>query len=223
MQERKIINTSDGSQTVQIPELNVTYHSIHGAVQESMHVFIEAGLRFKLQEASLKTIFVFEMGFGTGLNALLTALEAQKVGTPVYYTAIELYPLTESEFSQLNYKNIGNEADALFQKIHDCKWNEDVRISEYFTLKKVNTNLLNFSTGQLYDLIYYDAFAPSAQPELWSQVVFEKLHAILTDNGVLVTYCAKGDVRRAMLSAGFTVKKMPGPPGKREMLRAIKL
>ncbi len=222
MQERKIINTSDGSQTVKIPELNVTYHSIHGAVQESMHVFIEAGLRFKLQEASSNTLSVFEMGFGTGLNALLTALEAQKVGTPVHYTALELYPLTESEFSQLNYNDIDDEAEALFQKIHECKWNEDISISEYFTLKKVNTNLLNFSSSQLFDLIYYDAFAPSAQPELWSVVVFEKLHAMLTDNGVLVTYCAKGDVRRAMLAAGFTVKKMPGPPGKREMLRAVR-
>lgn len=204
-----------------VPQYNVTYHSIHGAVQESVHVFIEAGLRYVSDRRSERPdkLQVFEMGFGTGLNAFLTAMEAEKTGTPIHYTTVETSPLTVEEASVLNYPETLGRAD-LFQQLHRCKWNEDIALSDLFTLKKVQTGLFRFSAAHRFDAIYYDAFAPSAQPELWTKEVFEKLFAMLNEGGVLVTYCAKGDVRRAMMAAGFAVKKLPGPPGKREMLRA---
>jgi len=218
--ERKIITTKDGSYTVQVPDWNVTYHSTHGAVQESMHVFIQTGLQYLLQQQHTEKIYVFEMGFGTGLNALLTAIEAQKTDVAIYYTAVELYPLSASEIAALNYDELLNDNTHLFHQLHQCKWNEAVAITDHFTLEKIKANLLDYTPHQLFNLIYYDAFDPAAQPELWTQAIFEKLYNMLTDNGILVTYCSKGDVRRAMQAAGFRVTKLPGPPGKREIVRA---
>jgi tRNA U34 5-methylaminomethyl-2-thiouridine-forming methyltransferase MnmC len=218
---REVVLTKDGSHTIAIPEKGLTYHSVHGAVQESMHVFIEAGLGAVLPFFNQQEISVFEMGFGTGLNAFLTALVAQEQQVSVFYTSVEAFPLTAKEASSLNYSDALGSGD-LFQTLHQCGWNEAVPVNEFFTIEKLQTELAAFFPSRQYDLVYYDAFAPSAQPELWTAEVFKKLYSMLNANGVLVTYCSKGDVRRALLAAGFRVEKIPGPPGKREMLRAKK-
>lgn len=221
--KKQIILTGDGSHTIAVPEYNVTYHSKYGAVQESLHVFIEAGLRYASRRPERPEVLrVFEMGLGTGLNAFLTAIEAEKDGKGIYYAAVETSPLTVEEASLLNYPDVLGQSD-LFQQLHQCKWNEGTALNDFFTIKKMQTGLLNFSTTQRFHVIYYDAFAPSAQPELWTKEIFSTLFSLLEEGGVLVTYCAKGDVRRAMMAAGFVVKKLPGPPCKREMLRAEKV
>jgi len=221
--ERKIILTEDGSHSISVPDLNVTYHSIHGAIQESMHVFIEAGLRFWSGHSQWADRYkIFEMGLGTGLNALLTAIEAEEKKSKIRYTAVEQFPISIEEARTLNYTEYLDH-EKLFQQIHESSWIERVIISEYFILQKEKISLLNFSAAERFNLIYYDAFAPNAQPELWTKEIFEKLFQMLEPNGILVTYCSKGDVRRAMMSAGFGVEKLKGPPGKREMLRAVKI
>jgi tRNA U34 5-methylaminomethyl-2-thiouridine-forming methyltransferase MnmC len=216
--ERVIIPTADGSHTISIPEMNVTYHSHHGAVQESLHVFIEAGLRHAWQrkEGPLR---ILEMGLGTGLNALLTMREAEKSQWLIHYTALELYPLQQQEWQGLQFLQIENEMQWL-QEIHESCWSKDVPLNPYFTLRKEQQDLRMFTTTEQFDLVYYDAFAPSAQPELWTEAIFRKLFDLMNEGGVLVTYCSKGDVRRAMQAAGFQVQKIPGPKGKREMVRA---
>lgn len=219
--KKEIISTADGSHTLSIPEMDVTYHSRHGALQESMHVFIEAGWRYLVHQQAIPSVNLFEMGFGTGLNAFLTAMEAESHQRNVHYTAVEPYPLSTGEAGLLNYSQLlGHEE--LFLSLHRSSWNEDVKISDYFTLRKVHNDLSRFSAGRLFDLVYYDAFAPAAQPELWTVEIFQRLFAMLGSPGILVTYCAKGAVRRAMTAAGFTVTRLTGPKGKREMLRAVK-
>lgn len=161
------------------------------------------------------------MGLGTGLNAFLTALEAGEKQIKVYYEAVEQFPLKKEEVKGLNYTSVLNHED-LFKQIHECKWDKGIRLNDFFTIKKVQENLINYSTNQPFNLIYYDAFAPTAQPELWTEEVFKKLHVMLSANGILVTYCSKGSVRRAMKAAGFAIEKIQGPPGKREIVRAIK-
>ena len=213
--KREIITTKDGSKSISIPEQNVTYHSIHGALQESNHVFIEAGLRPLLNQ--LETIHIFEMGFGTGLNALLSLQIAITHQQKINYTAVELFPLTIEEASALNYTHES------FMQLHQCDWEKDNELNRYFTLHKTNGSLLNYSTNKTIHLIYFDAFAPAAQPELWTKDIFDKLYSILAVNGVLVTYCSKGSVKRAMLEAGFSVEKIPGALHKREMIRAKKM
>jgi tRNA U34 5-methylaminomethyl-2-thiouridine-forming methyltransferase MnmC len=214
MMKREVIITKDGSSSISIPEINVTYHSIHGALQESLHVFIHAGLHPLLHQ--YETIRIFEMGFGTGLNALLSLQFAQQYQQQIHYTAIELYPLNSDEALALHYE------DENFLKLHLCEWEKDIALSDHFVLHKINASLLTYKADKQVNLIYYDAFAPSAQPELWTRDIFEKLFFMLDQNGILVTYSSKGDVRRALLQAGFTVEKIPGPAGKREMIRAIK-
>lgn len=224
MQEvkRTIITTTDGSNTIEIPELEVTYHSRWGAMQESMHVFIEAGFRYMLnREDCAWPLRIFEMGLGTGLNALLTVIEAEKEMVPVEYTTIEPFPLREEEWTLLNYGKDEGQSRWLRQ-LHEAPWGERVKISDYFTFRKEQKELERFSPTELFHLIYYDAFAPKAQPLLWTRDVFEQLHGMLQPNGVLVTYCSKSIVRRAMLAAGLSVQKIPGPKWKREMLRARK-
>jgi len=223
--KREIIITGDGSHSISVPELNVAYHSIHGAIEESMHVYIQAGLRDSAIFDYSGVHHVLEIGFGTGLNALLTLVEADKHKNRIYYTAIELYPLNETETRQLNYCEQLNlpRYKSLFEKIHECKWEEMIEITEYFRLTKIKCDLVDFSAEKnSFFIIYFDAFAPNAQPELWTEAVFDKMYSVLQPGGILVTYCSKGDVRRAMQAAGFTVEKLPGPPGKREMLRAKK-
>jgi tRNA U34 5-methylaminomethyl-2-thiouridine-forming methyltransferase MnmC len=221
--KREIIVTKDGSHTVEIPEMNVTYHSHHGAIQESMHVFIEAGLQYQLNRLELQGVplRIFEMGFGTGLNAFLTAIEAVKRKINIQYTAVEMYPLTFEEANTLNYGQVLGQQE-IFEQLHQCKWEADVAINQYFTLRKEQKDLHNFLSHEAFHLVYFDAFAPSAQPELWTEAVFKKLFDMMTERGVLVTYCSKGSVRRAMQAAGFVVSKLAGPPGKREIVRAEK-
>lgn len=222
MMEREIMITADGSVTIAIPELNVTYHSKHGALQESMHVFIEAGLKPLLHRQ--ETICIFEMGFGTGLNALLTLMEAEKHQQKIYYQSVEAFPLEKEMVARLNYceQLQRPELKPLFEQLHASPWNQPITLTPWFALQKNNTTLFNLSTNQLFNLIYYDAFAPNAQPELWTVDAFTHLFSMLMEGGILVTYCSKGNVRRAMQAAGFTVAKIPGPPGKREMVRAGK-
>ncbi|HZI00007.1 MAG TPA: tRNA (5-methylaminomethyl-2-thiouridine)(34)-methyltransferase MnmD [Flavisolibacter sp.] len=220
--KREIIITSDGSHTISVPEVNAAYHSRYGAIQESMHVFIKAGLHYVTQHYAQQIIKIFEMGFGTGLNALLSLIEGEKLHQTIHYTAIELYPIAEKETVALNYDEVLQIEKSLFQKLHNSDWNKQVSITNHFRLLKEQTDLANYTADQLFHLIYYDAFAPAAQPELWTVDIFKKMYSLLHSNGVLVTYCSKGDVRRAMIAAGFTVKKLPGPPGRREILRAIK-
>ncbi|MGN6617097.1 MAG: tRNA (5-methylaminomethyl-2-thiouridine)(34)-methyltransferase MnmD [Ilyomonas sp.] len=219
---RKIEITRDGSATIAIPEQHVTYHSIHGAIQESKHVFIEAGLKPMLNK--FETIHLFEMGFGTGLNALLTLVEALEYKQQIVYHTVELFPLSMDEILQLNYSEQLHTQDLkkYFLQIHACEWEKGVELHPLFVLHKLNISLTDIIFSKKFHLIYFDAFAPSAQPELWTESIFEKLYAALETNGILVTYCSKGDVRRAMLSADFEVEKLKGPPGKREMIRGIK-
>ncbi|MBO9564790.1 MAG: tRNA (5-methylaminomethyl-2-thiouridine)(34)-methyltransferase MnmD [Niastella sp.] len=222
MKEREVMTTADGSVTIAIPELNVTYHSKHGAIQESMHVFIEAGLRPLLHRQ--EAIAIFEMGFGTGLNALLTFVEATKHLQKINYHTVEAFPLEKEIVEQLNYceQLQQPELKPLFDELHTSPWNEAIHLNPWFTIQKNHTSLFNLSTTQPVNLIYYDAFAPAAQPELWTAETFTRLFNMLTAGGILVTYCSKGDVRRAMQAAGFLIEKIPGPPGKREMVRATK-
>ena len=222
--DRQLIITKDGSHTVSIPEMNVTYHSHHGAIQESTHVFIEAGLKYALNTMTVPGIHIFEMGFGTGLNALLTLIEAEKMQKPVHYTSIELYPLQESEIKALNYCEQLKRTDMepVFQLLHHCEWEKEISITPFFSIHKLKNSLLNFTTPKLQNLVYFDSFAPAAQPEHWTKEIFEKLFSILSPGGILVTYCSKSIVRKAMQAAGFFVTKIPGPRGKREMVRAIR-
>lgn len=209
--------SKDGSSTLFAPQFEQHYHSIHGAIQESMHVFLDAGLS-QIKKAEVR---ILEMGFGTGLNALLTAMH--KGQQHIQYTGIEAYPVTPELLSQLNYsQEIGGEAAAVFEKIHEATWDSEEEILAGFSLNKRQLKLEDFTSETSFDLVYFDAFAPSAQAELWSLSIFQQLFGLMDVGGVLVTYCAKGDVRRAMIAAGFRVEKIPGPPGKREMLRAWK-
>lgn len=219
--ERILEATADGSHTISIPEMQVTYHSKHGAVQESMHVFIEAGLRFRLKTTD-GSLAILEMGFGTGLNALLTLLEAE--GREIWYESLEAYPVSLEMAMQLNYAALlkQNSAVDYFKDMHLAAWNEWVNITPGFHLCKRELTLEAFHPTGNYDIVYFDAFAPTAQPALWTESVFKKLFANMNPGGILVTYCSKGIVRRAMQAAGFSIEKIPGPPGKREMVRATK-
>jgi tRNA U34 5-methylaminomethyl-2-thiouridine-forming methyltransferase MnmC len=224
MQEvkRTIITTTDGSQTVEIPDLEVTYHSRWGAQQESVHVFIDAGFRYMVnREDRPHPLRIFEMGLGTGLNALLTLIEAGREKVAIHYTSIEPFPLEPKEWTMLNYGE-GQEQKQWFRQIHEVPWGEDVAISDHFTFRKEQKELDHYSPAQPFHLIYFDAFAPKAQPQLWTQEVFEQLYGMLHLGGALVTYCSKSVVRRAMQAAGLSVQKIPGPKWKREMLRATK-
>lgn len=220
--QRQPVITKDGSYTISIPEMNVTYHSHHGAIQESMHVFINAGLKYVSETLKLTDIYIFEMGFGTGLNALLALLEAEKNQLTIHYTTVEMFPLQVDEIILMNYCEQLHRKDLepVFQQLHQCDWEKDISITPFFTLHKIKKDLQNFTASKLQNLIFYDAFAPSAQPELWTKEIFEKLYKMLLPGGILVTYCSKSDVRRAMQAAGLIVEKIQGPRGKREMVRA---
>jgi tRNA U34 5-methylaminomethyl-2-thiouridine-forming methyltransferase MnmC len=219
---RVIFVTNDGSSSIEVPSLNVTYHSRHGAINESLHVFINAGLLYwNEQNPQQEGCRIFEMGFGTGLNALLTLMEAERTQRRIIYHAVELYPLEEGMISQLNYCDQLQRPDLknAFLELHSWEWEEEKAMTSFFTLRKSGISLSEYSSATAYDIIYYDAFAPNAQPELWTKEIFEQLYKMLLPGGLLVTYCSKSEVRRAMKAAGFTVEKLPGPPGKREMVR----
>lgn len=216
---RQIQITADGSHTIAITDKEVTYHSKHGAIQESRHVFIQAGLHY-CWEQGLTRVHMLEMGFGTGLNALLTAQEAAARKLPILYHSIEKYPITTQEASGLNYGTLAGD-EALFQQLHTSPWGVLTELNAYFSLLKHHTALQELETDERFHCIYFDAFAPNAQPELWTTEVFVTLYKLLHPKGILVTYCSKGYVRRNMEAAGFQVTKIPGPPGKREMVRAF--
>lgn len=218
---REIVTTKDSSSTLFVPGLDQHYHSMHGAMQESMHVFIEAGLHLFKDKGKAN---ILEIGLGTGLNALLTALEAEKLNLSIDYTALEKYPLSMDEMLQLNYGELleGAETKRLLTELHQLKWGEKLELNTRFLLQKLEIDFKDYQKKEVHDLIYFDAFAPSAQPDLWTVDVFNNMYDSLKQGGTLVTYCVKGDVRRNMKSAGFEVEKIPGPPGKREMARAWK-
>lgn len=222
--ERKIIKTDDGSVTIHLPEWNEQYHSKHGAVQEARHVFLKMGLHYFLEQHSLDELSILEIGFGTGLNAFLTLLEAEKLNLKINYTGVEAYPVPPEEVKFLNYPETcqAQEQSDLFFQLHDIEWEKLFPISDYFSLTKIKKKFAEVNDENLYDLIYFDAFGARVQPELWTEEIFSKMYNALRKNGVLVTYAAKGSVRRAMIASGFEVQKLPGPPGKREMLRAVK-
>ena len=212
------IITADGSPTLFLPEMNEHYHSINGAVQESQHVYIEAGFN-QCSKSPQSPIHVLELGMGTGLNVLLTAMEAERRGIEVVYTTLEKYPLSNEIVEKLHYSAEKNE---WFQKIHSIEWEKAIALTPFFTLQKIRTDFRDFSYSGKYDVVYYDAFAPDKQPEVWSQELFDTLFNAMHPAGILTTYCAKGHIRRMLQRSGFLVERIPGPPGKREMLRARK-
>lgn len=217
---RKIIETEDGSHTLYIAGLDEHYHSIHGAVQESQHVFITAGLEAMEDKPELS---ILEVGFGTGLNAWLTLQKIRQTGQKVHFVSIEKYPLQASEYELLNFATGQSSANQeVFLQLHQCPWNEQVVIDTNFSLTKLEMDLLNLQLQTTFDLVYFDAFAPDIQPDLWSVEIFQTLYKYMNTGGLLLTYSAKGQVRRNMQAAGFLVERLPGPPGKREMLRARK-
>ncbi|MGF1556715.1 tRNA (5-methylaminomethyl-2-thiouridine)(34)-methyltransferase MnmD [Paucihalobacter sp.] len=218
--KRHIITTADGSKTIQIEDWNEQYHSIHGAVQEAQHVFIKNGLHV----VTTSEIHILEIGFGTGLNAFITFLEAEKLGLTINYVGVEAYPVLEEELLQLNYPSILNaesKADYFWQ-MHGIVWEVTTEVSTNFKLTKQQKFFDEIVDVEAYHLIYFDAFGARVQPELWDEAMFVSMYKALKKDGVLVTYAAKGSVRRAMQTAGFKVERLPGPPGKREMLRAAK-
>ncbi|MGM0566635.1 MAG: tRNA (5-methylaminomethyl-2-thiouridine)(34)-methyltransferase MnmD [Bacteroidota bacterium] len=219
--ERSLVTTEDGSHTVYLPELDEHYHSTHGAINESKHVFIQAGLEYVNADAPA----VLEVGFGTGLNALLTLQNSIAKKQKTRYVALEPYPLEAHIFEQLNFNDSVKfeGAGRYFQKMHTAQWNFPVFITDDFVLHKLQHTLQETSFKEAaFDVVYFDAFAPAKQPEVWSTENFEKCFQALKPGGVLTTYSAQGQVRRNMQEAGFKTEKIPGPTGKREMLRAIK-
>ena len=210
--------TADGSPTLYLAPLDQHYHSIHGAQQESEHVFLRTGLRSLPAQSRIDLL---EVGFGTGLNALLTAQYALRQKQVIHYTALEKYPLTPATWEALSYPQAA--PAAWLPALHQAPWSENYALQPFFQLQKQDGDLRTTPFAPaLFDLIYFDAFAPEAQPELWTEEIFSALYASLRPGGVLVTYCVKGRVRRALKAAGFAVEKKPGPPGKREITRAEK-
>ncbi|MFV8370589.1 tRNA (5-methylaminomethyl-2-thiouridine)(34)-methyltransferase MnmD [Flavobacterium sp. LB2R40] len=218
--KREIIQTLDGSTTIQITEWDECYHSKHGAIQEAQHVFIKNGLSlFQNQKIS-----ILEIGFGTGLNTFITVLEAKKMHQIIDYVGVEAYPISIDEVLQMNYVAELNATleSGIFDTIHESKWEEKIVLNNDFTLTKRKQFFQEIDDENKFDLIYFDAFGYRVQPELWSTEIFEKMYKALKTNGILVTYAARGVVKRSMIEVGFTVEKLEGPPGKREMFRAKK-
>jgi tRNA U34 5-methylaminomethyl-2-thiouridine-forming methyltransferase MnmC len=218
--KREIIQTLDGSTTIHLQEWDECYHSKHGAIQEAQHVFIKNGLSLFQN----RQISILEIGFGTGLNAFITFLEASKMNQSIDYVGVEAYPISAEEVVSMNYVdelNASNES-AVFKKMHESNWEEKIVLRDDFTLTKRKQFFEEIDDFEKFDLIYFDAFGYRVQPELWSTAIFEKMYNALKSNSVLVTYAARGVVKRSMIEVGFTVEKLAGPPGKREMFRASK-
>jgi tRNA U34 5-methylaminomethyl-2-thiouridine-forming methyltransferase MnmC len=231
--QRHIITTADGSKTIQIEGWNEQYHSVHGAIQEANHVYIKHGLLFFYSEMLARTqsdltkqttefIEVLEIGFGTGLNTLLTQLKAEELHQSINYVGVEAFPISSEELEQLNYASELNVPSEKLTELHSCSWEKEHQISEVFKLKKQQQLFKDISAENQFDVIYFDAFGARVQPELWTEDVFKIMHKALKQNGVLTTYAAIGKVRRTLIALGFEVERLEGPPGKRHMLRAIK-
>ena len=214
----KIVATSDGSASVYSTQFGEQYHSKHGAWSESVYVFIEMGLLQKIHRPQLR---IFEMGFGTGLNLLLT-LKYVPLMCQLYYETIDKFPLSNSDC--LNYAEFLTSQDRpLFEKLHLLDWNQEVVLNEQTIVKKVKTDIYDHRTSQIFDVVYFDAFSPRTQPECWSRAIFDKLYQSMEDDGILVTYCAKGSIKRLLAKVGFEIETLPGPLYKREMIRATKI
>ena len=218
--KREIIITADGSHTISIPEWNEQYHSLNGAIAEAYHVFIEAGLK----NIKNDNISILEIGFGTGLNSIITLIEADRINKNVFYQGVEAFPVKDEEIKVLNYIDElkAEEYKSEFELMHSSKWGEEIKISNNFTLLKQLKSFTEINDVNKFDLIYFDAFGPDVQPELWTDNVFDKMYKSLKKGGILVTYSAKGIIKRSMKQAGFRVEGLPGPIGKREMTRAVK-
>jgi len=221
----QIITTNDGSHTLYSPQFNEIYHSRHGAIPESKHVFIQHGLQH-LIDKGFAEINIFEVGFGTGLNAILTLMVAQKAGVNINYQTIELYPVPMDVIKELNYPVLleNEKYRPPYHSMHLCTWNEQHSITPSFQFKKIQGSLFNSQLPTHFcHLIYFDAFAPEHQPEMWTPEVMQLMYNTLVPGGILVSYCSKSLFRRALMQVGFLVEKPPGPIGKREMVRALKL
>ena len=218
--KREIIQTADGSTTIHLPEWNESYHSKNGAIQEAYHVFIKSG--FSLFQS--KPISILEIGFGTGLNAFITYLESKKGNQTIEYVGVEAHPVILEEVLQMNYiAELAAENElSIFEEMHSCSWGNINMISPTFSLTKRKQFFEDIDDESQFDLIYFDAFGFRVQPELWSLVIFRKMYRALKLGGILVTYACRSSIKNAMLDAGFTIEKLPGAPGKREMLRATK-
>jgi len=221
--KRKIITTADGSKTIQIEDWNEQYHSKHGAIQEAQHVFIKEGLQHYSANNKSTSVDILEIGFGTGLNAFLTLLEADNIKSKINYVGVEAYPVSMDDINQLNYVElISAENETVFNKLHTVSWKKEHEITSNFKLQKRQQFFSEIKDNNAFDLIYFDAFGARVQPELWSKSIFETMYKALKPNGVLVTYSAIGEVKRNMKALGFMVERLKGPPGKRHMLRATK-
>jgi len=224
IQTNGVYLTDDGSHSIISEQFKESYHSRHGALKESLHVFINAGLK-AIKKDPLQ---ILEVGLGTGLNAWLTVLENKNLGKNIHFTGIEPYPISLDMAQSLNYptimfdKETENNHKDYFLKLHEEEWETPIPIDDKFTFTKSKTTLEDFSSDKKFDLVYFDAFAPNAQPELWTDAVFQQLFDLMAPGGMMVTYCAKGSVKRSLKAIGFTVETLEGPPGKREMTRAVK-
>ena len=213
--------TEDGSHSIALIDQNESFHSKYGAVAESNYIYINTGLNYKTEK--IKNVNILEVGFGTGLNALLTYKTSFFDGLNIYYHAVEPFPLESEVYCLLNYPEIVKESREVFLTLHQCVENKEINIANNFIFLKTFEKIQEISLkDNFYDLVYFDAFNPDLEPDLWSESVFEKIFKAMRTEGVLVTYSTKGIVRRAMKSAGFIVEKLPGPKGKREICRAIK-
>jgi tRNA U34 5-methylaminomethyl-2-thiouridine-forming methyltransferase MnmC len=221
--QQEIYITADGSTSIKIPERNISYHSRHGAIQESQHIFIEAGLKQVLRSIAHQELAIFEMGFGTGLNALLTFMEAAQCQQTTYYETVEAFPLNEQLVPLLNYPAILQNPglQAVLSQLHHSSWHQLHQLSPSFSFYKHLASLTEVGFRKKYHLIYFDAFDPLTQPGLWTTEIFKKLYHSLHPGGVLLTYCSKTSIRRSLEAAGFKVEKIPGPMGKREVVRAF--
>ena len=218
--KRRIIETADGSKTIQLEEWQEQYHSKHGAIQEAYHVFIKHGL----EHTNRDNLNILEIGFGTGLNAFITLIEGKKKDVSIQYVGVEQFPVSLEEVQQLDYVSSLSAQDftSEFNTMHQCSWEKENAVSENFALTKQKKDFRDITERDLFNLIYFDAFGPRVQPELWTEEIFQIMYAALKTGGILVTYSAKGSVRRAMQAVGFRVERLEGPPGKREMLRGTK-
>jgi len=212
--------TRDGSPTLYSQLFDAHYHSTHGAVRESEHVFIKEGLDHYLDLHGPTKVNILEYGLGTGLNAALTFIKTKSSNINIYYEAMEAYPVPQNIYGTLDYFE-GHDSKS-YQMIHDASWNTEVDLTEHFTLRKNEIRFEDFIVDRSFDIIYFDAFAPNCQPHLWTEEILKVAYDSITDAGILVTFCAQGAFKRALRSVGFEVAGIPGPPGKREMTRATK-
>ncbi|GAB1445965.1 MAG: tRNA (5-methylaminomethyl-2-thiouridine)(34)-methyltransferase MnmD [Cyclobacteriaceae bacterium] len=222
----QLINTSDGSHTIKNLELNETYHSTHGALQESNHVYIQQGLHYFINQFQPKSANILEVGFGTGLNALLTMIDKKANGIEIIYHTVEAFPLSDDMVKQLNYPDHLPQINAAssFLELHKAAWDEEVKLNANFALHKMLTDIRSLELKEdFYDVVYFDAFAPKIQPAMWTKSVLANVIRAMRKGGVMVTYCANGQFKRDLKDLGMLVEEVPGPPGKRVMVRTYRL